>query len=128
MDPFWEKDKLDNLYITIRNYYDPLNQGMGLPGGSYSEWQPYLVAHLGGYALQTDCSDVWQALQKDMYERNYLNRDLVFNQELGIPPKVTTPIWIARSADASDHYISIPVLWRNYYNLAGYHYNKHTCE
>jgi hypothetical protein len=128
MDPFWEKQKLDNLYITILNYYDPLNRGMGLPGGSYSEWQPYLVGHLGGYSLQTRRSNIWQALQRDMYERNYLNRNLVFNEELGIPPEVSSPIWIATSALATNQYISIPVLWRNYYNMVGYHYNKFSEE
>jgi hypothetical protein len=128
MDPFWEKQKLDNLYITILNYYDPLDQGMGLPEGSYDEWQPYLVGHLGGYSLQTRRSNIWQALQIDMYERNYLNRNLVFNEELGIPPEVSSPTWIATSALATNQYISIPVLWRNYYNMVGYHYNKYSEE
>jgi hypothetical protein len=128
MGPFWEKQKLDYFYITILNYYDPLNQGMGLPGGSYSEWQPYLIGHLGGYSVQTNRSNVWWALQKDMYNRNYLNRNRVFDQELGIPSEVGTPIWIATSASGYYQYISIPVIWRNYYNIAGYHYNKYSGE
>ena len=128
IQPFWDKIKLDNLFINMLVYYDPVNKGMGLPGGSYSEWQPYLVSHLGGYALQTNRPDVWMALQKDMYERNYLNRNLVFNHELGVPPKITTPTYIATSTDGSDEYISIPVLWRNFYNIAGYQYNKNTRE
>jgi hypothetical protein len=128
MGPFWEKQKLDNLYITILNYYDPLNQGMGLPGGSYTEWQPYLVGHLGGYSLQTRRSDIWLALQRDMYDRNYLNRNRVFNQELGIPSEISSPTWIATSASGYYQYISIPVLWRNYYNMTGFHYNKYSEE
>jgi hypothetical protein len=128
MGPFWEKQKLDNLYITILNYYNPLSQGMGLPGGSYSEWQPYLVGHLGGYSLQTRRSNIWLALQRDMYERNYLNRNLAFNQQLGIPPEVSSPTWIATSALGTNQYISIPVLWRNYYNMVGYHHNKYSGE
>jgi len=128
MDPFWEKQKLDYLYNTIVNYYDPLSQGMGLPGGSYSEWQPYLVGHLGGYSLQINRSNIWLALQRDMYERNYLNRNLVFNQQLGIPPEVSSPTWIATSALGTNQYISIPVLWRNYYNMAGYHHNRYSGE
>ena len=128
MDPFWEKQKLDNLYITILNYYDPLNQGMGLTGGSYTEWQPYLVGHLGGYSLQTNRSKIWMALQYDMYERNYLNRNLVFNQQLGIPAKVYSPTWIATSALGTNQYISIPVLWRMYYTMAGFHSNKYSGE
>jgi len=128
MGPFWEKQKLNGLYNTIVNYYDPLNQGMGLSGGSYSEWQPYLIGHLGGYSLQTNRSNMWWALQKDMYERNYLNRNLVFNQQLGIPTEVSTPVWIATSALGTNQYISIPVLWRNYYNIAGFHHNKYSGE
>jgi len=128
MGPFWEKQKLNGLYNTIVNYYDPASQGMGLPSGSYSEWQPYLVGHLGGYSLQTNRPDIWQALQKDMYERNYLNRNLVFNQQLGIPPKVSSPTWIATSALGTNQYISIPVLWRTYYNMAGYHHNRYSGE
>jgi uncharacterized protein (DUF608 family) len=128
MDPFWEKNKLDYLYITILNYYDPLSQGMGLPGGSYSEWQPYLIGHLGGYSLQTDRPNMWWALQKDMYDRNYLNRNRVFDQELGIPSEVSSPTWIATSASGYYQYISIPIVWRNYYNITGYHYNKYSGE
>ncbi|MEO0293934.1 MAG: malectin domain-containing carbohydrate-binding protein [candidate division WOR-3 bacterium] len=127
-DPFWEKQKLDALYYTLFNYYDPLNKGLGYPNGSYSEWQPYLVGHFGGFSLQTRRSNIWLRLQKDMYERNYLNRNLVFNEQLGIPPKVSLPTWIATSSSGTNQYISIPVLWRNYYNLIGFHYNKYSKE
>jgi uncharacterized protein (DUF608 family) len=128
MGPFWDKQKLNGLYNTIVNYYDPLSQGMGLPSGSYSEWQPYLIGHLGGYSLQTNRFNMWWALQKDMYDRNYLNRNLVFNQQLGIPREVSSPTWIATSALGTNQYISIPVLWRNYYNMIGYHHNKYSGE
>ncbi|HVO76169.1 MAG TPA: malectin domain-containing carbohydrate-binding protein, partial [Ignavibacteriaceae bacterium] len=97
-------------------------------GGSYSEWAPYLAGHLGGYALQTNRSNIWSALQKDWYERNYLNRNLVFNQQLGIPSKVTSPTWIASSTSGSNQYISTPVLWRNYYSIIGYHRNEYSDE
>jgi uncharacterized protein (DUF608 family) len=128
LGPFWPKQKLDNLFITISTYYDPLNKGMGYTGGSYSEWQPYLISHLGGYALQTGRTSIWSSLQYDMYERSYDNRNLVFNEQLGIPAKVTSPIWIATSVAGSDQYISIPVVWRNYYDLTGFHYNKYSGE
>ena len=128
IEPFWEKQKLDNLYWTLVGYYDPLTQGMGKFGGSYSEWQPYLVGHLGGYSIQTGHDDIWMSLQRDMYERNYFNRDLVFNQQLGIPSKVNSPKWIATNPAGTNQYISIPVLWRNYYNLVGFHRNLYTGE
>jgi uncharacterized protein (DUF608 family) len=128
MDPIWDRTKLDNLFMTLLAYYDPINNGMGLTNGSYSEWQPYLIGHLGGYALETNRPKFWLALQYDMYERNYNNRNLVFNEQLGIPAKVSTPIWTATSAQGSNQYISIPVLWRNYYDLVGFHRNKHSGE
>jgi hypothetical protein len=125
---FWPSNKLDNAFFTVSGYYDPLNNGLGLSGGSYSEWQTYLVAHLGGYSLQTQKSNIWRALQFDMYERNTLDRNRVFNEELGIPSKVTIPIYEATSASGSNQYISIPVVWRNYYDLVGFHRNKPTGE
>jgi len=128
MGSFWDKQKLDSLYITFANYYDPLNMGMGLFEGSYLEWQPYLIGHMGGYSLQTNRANIWSALQRDMYERNYFNRNLVFNQQLGIPAKVYSPTWIASSALGTNQYISIPVLWRNYYNIVGFHRNKYSGE
>ena len=128
MDSLWNQQKLGTLYSTIANYYDALNNGIGYPGGSYSEWQTYLVGHFGGFSLQTNRSSIWQALQKDMYDRNYLNRNLVFNQQLGIPAKVTSPTWIATSFLGTNQYISIPVLWRNYYDIVGFHRNKYSGE
>ena len=128
MGPFWDKQKLDNLYLRISNYYNPLSNGLGYNGGSYSEWSPYLVGHLGGYALQTNRISIWQSLQEDMYERNYLNKNLVFNEQLGIPAKVTSPTLTATSAAGTNQYISIPVLWRNYYDIVGFHENKFSGE
>jgi hypothetical protein len=124
----WEKQRLDNLYSTIAYYYDPLTKGLGYPGGSYSEWAPYLVGHLGGYALQTGRPDVWSALQQDMYARNYSDRNLVFNQQLGIPPRITSPITEASNFRGFNQYISIPVLWRTYYDIVGFHHNKASGE
>ncbi|RPI07133.1 MAG: T9SS C-terminal target domain-containing protein [Ignavibacteriae bacterium] len=128
MDSCWTAKKINSLFSTISNYYDPLNKGMGYTGGSYSEWSPYLVSHLAGYALQTNRITIWSSLQKDMYDRNYLNRNLVFNQQLGIPPRSTTPIWTATSTQGTNQYISIPVLWRNYYDIVGFHQNKYSGE
>lgn len=125
---FWDSHLLDNLFLTLLSYYDPINNGLGYPGGSYSEWQTYLVSHLGGFALQTGKMNVWKALQYDMYERNMLDRNRVYNQPLGIPSKVNIPVYEATRSSGSDQYISIPVLWRNYYTLVGFHRNKATNE
>jgi uncharacterized protein (DUF608 family) len=128
MDQFWPSNKLDNLFFTIVNFYNPLNNGLGYPSGSYSDWQTYLVSHIGGYALQNGHNDIWYALQHDMYERNYLNRNLVFNEQLGIPSKVSTPNYLAADGSGSNQYISIPVVWRNYFDVVGFHRNKVTGE
>lgn len=125
---FWDSFLLDNLFFTLVNYYNPINSGLGYPGGSYSEWQTYLVSHLGGFALETGKIPIWKALQYDMFERNMLNRNRVYNQPLSIPPKITTPIYEASNSSGSDQYISIPVLWRNYYTVIGFHRNKATGE
>jgi uncharacterized protein (DUF608 family) len=128
MDQFWPSNKLDNLFFTIVSFYDPLNKGLGYPGGSYSDWHTYLVSHLGGYALQAGYNDIWYALQHDMYERNYLDRNRVFNEQLGIPSKVSTPNYVATDASGGNEYISIPVVWRNYFDIIGFHRNKVTGE
>jgi len=126
--PLWNTLKIDTVFQAIYDYYDPLNKGMGYYGGSYSEWQPYLVSHFGGYALQTRRIDVWLSLQRDMYERSYLDKNLVFNQQLGIPPKPIVPINLATNPSGSNQYISIPVVWRNYYEIVGFHQNKFSGE
>ncbi len=128
LDQDWASSKLNILFSTITNFYSPLGSGLGYAGGSYEEWQTYLVGHLGGYALQTGRVDIWRALQYDMYERNTLDRNRVFNEPLGIPSKVMSPVYIASNSSSADQYISIPVLWRNYYDLIGFHRNKATGE
>lgn len=110
------------------SYYQPLSKGLGFTTITYEEWAPYLVSHYGGLRLQTGRTDLWRALQFDWYERNYLDRNLVFNQPLSIPTKVTSPTYLATSASVYNQYISVPVLWRNYYTIIGYHRNKPTGE
>ena len=111
--------KADTAYKTTAN-------GIGAAG--YTEWAPYLVSHYGGLCLQTGRLDLWRSMQFDWYNRNYLNRNLVFNQPLDIPAQVTSPTYLATSTDVTRQYISIPVLWRNYYSMLGYSRNKPTGE
>jgi hypothetical protein len=109
-------------------YYKPLTNGIGFPAGAYDEWTPYMISHYGGLCLQIGRFDQWRALQFDWYQRNYLNRNRVFNQELGVPSKVTTPNYLATDPSVFNQYISVPVLWRNYYTMLGYFRNKPTGE
>lgn len=127
-DAFYETADIDYAIATMDSYYDPLKNGLGFPAGQYEEWAPYMISHYGGLCLQTGRFDQWRALQFDWYERSYLNRNLVFNQQLGIPPKVSSPRLTADDPSVFNHYISVPVIWRNYYTMLGYFRNKSTGE
>jgi len=119
---------LDYGFSVQDSGYQAPTSGLKFPGGSYDEWVPYLVSHYGALRLMTGKPEIWRGLQYDWYERHYLNRNLVFNQQLGISVKVTTPKYLADNASVYNQYISIPVLWRNYYTIIGYHRNKPTGE
>jgi hypothetical protein len=125
---FYPQACIDSGLAAMDAYYKPLVNGLGFPDGSYNEWAPYLISHYGGLCLQTGRFDRWRALQVDWYERNYLNRDRVFDQELGIPKKVTSPVYLATVPVVYYQYISVPVLWRNYYTMLGFFRNKPTGE
>jgi hypothetical protein len=108
--------------------YQGATKGLPFTERTYNEWAPYLISHYSGLCLQTSHYDIWRSMQHDWYERCYLDRNLVFNEPLDIPAKVTTPKYLATDASAYNQYISIPVVWRNYFTLIGYHRNKPTGE
>jgi hypothetical protein len=60
-------------------------------------------------------------LQKDAYERQYLDRNHVFNHPLNVLPLVKAPVPVATEVHSKKQYISMPALWRNYYDIVGYH-------
>lgn len=111
----------------LNNLYNP-SAGFASQVKTYAEWSEYLIAHYGGFALQTGRYAEWQGLQYDWYQREFNNRDLVYDVELGITDKVTTPKYIATNLSCFNHYISVPVLWRNYYTIVGFQRNKYTQE
>ena len=111
----------------LNNLYNP-TAGFQSAAKTYAEWSEYLISHYGGFALQTGRYAEWQGLQYDWYQRIFNNRDLVYNIELGIPDKVTTPKYLATSLSGFNHYLSVPVVWRNYYTIVGYQRNKYTKE
>jgi hypothetical protein len=123
---YYASSDIDYAINTMDGYYKPQTNGLGFPSGSYVEWVPYLVSHYGGLCLQTGRFEQWRALQYDWYERNYLDRNHIFNQELGVPPKVSTPVNVATDSSVYNQYISVPVLWRNYYTMLGYFRDKST--
>jgi uncharacterized protein (DUF608 family) len=111
----------------LNNLYNP-TAGFQSAAKTYAEWSEYLISHYGGFALQTGRYAEWQGLQYDWYQRIFNNRDLVYNIELGIPDKVTTPKYLATSLSGFNHYLSVPVVWRNYYTIVGFQRNKYTKE
>jgi len=118
-----------NLAINkLTTYYSPLTKGIGDAAGTYTEWAEYKTAHFGGLCLQTGNLDPWYSLQYDWYQRIFSNRNLVYNIPLSIPPKSTNPTYLATSFAGYDEYISAPVIWRNYYSMAGYHRNGYSKE
>jgi len=125
---FFPQASVDYAIGALDGYYHPATSGLGYAGGTYDEWAPYLISHYAGLLLLTNRTADWRAMQQDWYERNFLDRNLVYNQQLGIPRKVGTPSYLAGTTQGSDQYISVPVVWRNYYALTGYFRNKHTGE
>jgi hypothetical protein len=118
--------EIDYGISKLDAYYQTLTKGLGT-GGDMQEWAPYFVSHYGGLSLQIGRFDLWRSMQFDWYERNYVNRNYVFNEGLTYPVK-QTPNYLATSSDVTWQYISVPVLWRNYYSLLGYARNKPTGE
>jgi len=78
----------------------------------------------------------WRALQNDWYNLIFQKRERVYNQELGIPkrdaPEYITDIsrtGVENGAFSGYvQYLSVPVVWRNYYDMVGFHRNKSTGE
>lgn len=124
----WPKEDTDFILTQLDSYYKPLEQGLGFPKGTYDEWTPYILTHYGGLLLHTGQTDKWEAMQKDAYMRQYLNRDLVFDHRLNVLPVSDKPKWIATNIKSKGQYISIPAIWRNYYDIVGFHRDQRTKE
>ena len=112
----------------MEKYYYPYYLGLGYPQGTYDEWTPYILAHYGGLLLQTGRLDQWLVMQKDAYLRQYLNRERVFEHALNILPSIEEPKWISTNIKSKKQYISIPSIWRNYYDIIGFHRDARTQE
>jgi hypothetical protein len=120
----YSKTAIDFGLSKAEAHYQGATKGLAFTARTYEEWAPYLLSHYGGLCLQTGKLNIWRSMQYDWYQRCYLDRNLVFNQPLDIPAMVITPKYLATDPSAYYQYISIPVLWRNYYSIIGYHRNK----
>lgn len=124
----WTEEETDQVLASLDDYYHPYYKLLGYPDGTYDEWTPYLLAHYGGLLLHTQRQNQYEALQKDAYTRQYKNRNQVFNQQLGILSSVTVANYAATNISGKQQYISTPTIWRNYYDVIGYHRDAATKE
>lgn len=123
-----DAEDTDYILNKLDNFYYPYYWGLGYPQGTYDEWTPYILAHYGGLMLNTGQSDRWYVMQKDGYMRQYMNRDKVFAHPLNILPIVAEPKFVSDSYRSKMQYISIPAIWRNYYDVIGFHRDANTKE
>ena len=128
MGEIWNEAETDSVLSRLEHYYYPRYWGLGYPAGTYDEWTPYLLIHYGGLLLNTGRVDDWLALQKDAYERQYMDRERVFDHPLNVLPTVKEPRWTSRNIKSKKQYISIPSLWRNYTDIVGFHRDARTAE
>ncbi len=124
----WTADETDYVIDCLDDYYHPLYKTLGYSSGTYDEWTPYILSHYGGLLLNTRRQNQYEAMQKDSYNRQFKNRNYVFNHPLDILPSVTTANYAATSISGDKQYISIPTIWRNYYDVIGYHRNAASKE
>ncbi len=124
----WTASETDYVLKKLDSYYHPYYWGLGNLNGTYNEWTPYILAHYGGLLLNTRRVNQWISMQKDSYNRQYNNRNYVFNHPLDILPAITEPNYVATNISGDKQYISLPGMWRNYYDIVGYHRDRHTKE
>jgi len=120
------QSNIDYALGVLNTTYNPV-AGMGAPTSSTRhEWGVYVLSHYAGLLLETGHLNEWKGLQLDWWNRNFLNRNMVYNQYLDIPSPQT--VYPATDPKSWGTYISIPAIWRNYYTAMGYFRNKHTGE
>lgn len=124
----WTKEETDYVLNCLDGYYHPYYNMLGFPQGTYNEWTPYLLMHYGGLLLNTQRQNQFEVLQKDSYTRQFKNRDYVFNHPLDILPQVTSAKYVSNNISGDRQYISIPSIWRNYYDMIGYYRDCSTKE
>jgi hypothetical protein len=124
----WPAEQTDFVLDSLAGYYNPAEKGLGYPEGTYDEWTPYILVHYAGLLLNAGQPELWERLQKDAYERQYLDRNRIFNHPLNILPVVAQPVAVAKEHRSKKQYMSLPGLWRNYYDIVGFHRDARTKE
>lgn len=124
----WSAKNTDFVLEKLNSYYQPYYKGLGNTKGTYDEWTPYILVHYGGLLLNTNRVNQWNVMQKDAYNRQYANRNFVFDHPLNILPEAKEQKPIATNYGSGKQYISIPGIWRNYYDIVGYYRDLRTKE
>jgi hypothetical protein len=96
--------------------------------GEQEGWIPYVIGHLGGAALETGRVAEWRAIQKDSYARYFGNRSRVFNGDIYLAYEGLGDNFASNDFSGHNFYVSLPVVWHNYYALIGFWYNAYTDE
>jgi len=117
----WTATHTDYVLDKLNTYYQPYYKGLGNPKGTYDEWTPYILVHHAGLMLNTNRVEQWSSMQKDAYERQYSNPNLIFDHPLNILPAAVSHAPEATNIKSGNQYISMPGLWRNYYDIIGYY-------
>jgi uncharacterized protein (DUF608 family) len=128
--PFGDAE-IDSVFNHLfDDFWNPLDQGMAAAGtkGEDEGWIPYVIGHLGGAALETGRVSEWRALQKDSYDRYFGNRSRVFNGDIYLCYEGLGDNFASNDFSGHNFYVSLPVVWHNYYALIGFWYNAYTGE
>lgn len=124
----WTDAETDRVLEGLDSYYHPYYWGLGNLKGTYNEWTPYLLTHYGGLLLNTRRANQWLPMQQDAYNRQFSNRSHVFNHPLDILPAVKEPDYLSTVISGDKQYISMPGIWRNYYDIVGFDRDRSTGE
>jgi hypothetical protein len=127
---FADADIDTTLSYLINGFWHPLALGMAAAGndGQNEGWVPYVIGHLGAAFLNTNHVAEWRAIQKDFYNRYFENRNRVFDGDIYLVDNGLGANFASTNWSGNSFYVSLPVVWRNYYSLIGFWYNAYTNE
>ncbi|MGA2507723.1 MAG: GH116 family glycosyl hydrolase [Chitinispirillaceae bacterium] len=124
---------INKVLNQLNTFYSPLTQGCGKNegpdfGGNYYIWMPHLLLHYADLSLIAKRPDIWYAIRHDQFQRDYLDRNRVFDVFLGTYLTPTPLDSVATDSTGWDNYISNPCIFRDYYSIIGYQRNQYSGE
>ncbi len=129
----FDTTSIDKLINRLNTYYNPLTYGCGQNqaenfGGNYYIWMPHTLLHYADLALTANRPDIWYAIRHDQFQRDYLDRNRVFDVFLGTYLTPTPLDSVATDSTGWDNYIANPTVFRDYYTIIGYQRNSFSGE